>query len=444
MTIPKTMQTDLALHIHSTPLVDTHEHLSSETQYVEQGPDVLQDLFNNYVQSDLIVAGASPEAVRRLVDSTDPDFRARFLGVREAWERCQHTGYGEAVTLVAQYAYGMEEITPESIAAAVLRNQQYRLPGERLRLLRDVANLDHVQIDDFRWTCLPDDSGLDFFLYDLSWYDFSRGDVNVNKIYDQVGVEVNDVSSLDDAMAAIFAKYGDCAIAVKSQHAYARTLRWEKRDRADVERALSKLLLDETLNERDQLCLGDWCLARGVDLAIQHNLPFKIHTGYYAGHGRMPVDYIRSGHLWPLLTEYPDARFVLMHSAYPYSGEVAALAKHYRNTFVDMCWAWSIDPFSAATFVRRMIHAVPSNKLFAFGGDTFWPNAAVAFSVQARQGLTRALQAEVAAGMLTERQAIALATRYMRSNQEACFDLAGTRAAIQAQAQAASMGRRHS
>ena len=131
-----------------------------------------------------------------------------------------------------------------------------------------------------------------------------------------------------------------------------------------------------------------------------------------------------------IMARYPQARFVLMHIAYPYTNELVALAKHYPNVYVDMCWAWSIDPSTACDFVRRMIHAVPANKLFVFGGDSFWPNASVAYAIQARRWLTRALQAEVDDGLLTEQQAIAFATRIMRTNQEECFDLEGTCAAI--------------
>ncbi len=57
------------------------------------------------------------------------------------------------------------------------------------------------------------------------------------------------------------------------------------------------------------LCLGDWCWARGVEQAIEYKLPFKLHTGYYAGHSRMPIDRVRSGHLCALLARYPQARF---------------------------------------------------------------------------------------------------------------------------------------
>ena len=77
-----------------------------------------------------------------------------------------------------------------------------------------------------------------------------------------------------------------------------------------------------------------------------------------------------------------------------------------------------------------MIHAVPANKLFAFGGDTCWPAAAVAYAAQARPWLTRALQAEVDERLLAEREAIALATRLMRTNQLECFDIAGRRALL--------------
>jgi len=426
---------DLAEHIHSLRMIDTHEHLNKEHDFTQEGPDILQDLFDNYVRADLVVAGATAAAVDQLVDASDPDLRARFAGVRTAWERCWHTGYGEAVRLIARRTYGMEAITIEAIEAAAPRALALRRPGERLRILRDEANLDHVQIDDFRWQCLPDHSGLDFFLYDLSWVGFCQGAVDAPGIYEEVGIEVDDLASLREGMAAIFAKHGPRAIAVKSQHAYDRTLLWREREDADVARALGKQQSGQELDEDERLCLGDWCMARGVELAIEHNLPFKIHTGYYAGHSNMPIKRIRPGHLCALLARYPQARFVLMHIAYPYNDELVALAKHYPNVYVDMCWAWSINPFVARDFVRQMIHAVPANKLFAFGGDTFWPNAAVAYATQARQWLTRALQAEVDDQLLLPSEAVALATRLMRTNQEECFDVAGTRAAIQAAVQ---------
>lgn len=423
--------------IRQTRLMDTHEHLRKEAEYVEKGPDVLQDIFQNYIESDLLVAGASPEAVKRLVNPADPDLASRYRGISEAWERCRHTGYGEAVSLIARHAYDMEEITPEALEKARERNRQYRQPGERLRILRDIANLDHVQVDDFTAPCLPDESGLDFFLYDISWRAFSYGELAwIQKV---VQTPVTDLKSLLEAMRAIVAQYGPCAISIKSQHAYNRTLIWRERTDEEAERALQGQLTSNTSTEEERLCLGDWCWARGVELSIEHHLPFKIHTGYFAGQGYMQTDRIRAGNFCALLQKYPKARFVLMHLAYPYCDEIVAIAKHYANVHLDLCWVWGIDPFSASQSVRRIIHTVPCNKLFAFGGDTSWPNAALAYSIQARRWLTRTLQAEVDEGLMTEKQAIQLAGRLMRTNQEEFFDLSGTRERIRAQ-HAASKG----
>lgn len=426
------MTTELAHHVRTLPMVDTHEHLRRDDEYAADGPDVLRDLFGNYLQADLVVAGATPAAVARLLDSADPDIAARFAGAQTAWGHCQYTGYGEATRLTARLVYGLEEITAEGLVAAQTRNAALRQPGERLRLLRDMARLDHVQTDNFRWDCLPDPAAPDFFLYDLSWNNFCAGQFDAEAVRGYTGVEITDVRSLQEAMVAIFAKTGGRAIAVKSQHAYTRTLLWRERTEAEVEPVLRHHLAGHDLTEGERLCLGDWCWSRGVELAIEHNLPFKIHTGYYAGHSRMPVERIRPGHLCALLARYPAARFVLMHIAYPYTEELVALAKHYPNVWMDMCWSWSINPRAATEFVRRVIHAVPANKLFTFGGDTFWPASIIGYAAQARDGLTRALQGEVDDGFLTERAAIALATRFMRTNQEECFDLAGTRAAIHA------------
>ena len=425
------MATNLSEHIEQTALCDTHEHLRREPDWIDDGPDVLQDLFGNYVPADLITAGASQEALRRLTDASDPDLAGRFEGVRAAWEATQYTGYGEAVRRIVTDVYGFDELTPDVLAPAQEKLTELRTPGGRYNLLREVANLDHIQTDDSSWPCDPDESGPDFFLYDLSWAGFCSGQIDQEAIAEDTGIAVVDLDSLQKAMEVIFEKHAPCAIAVKAQHAYNRTLNWQARARGDVERALyATLSSNNNVSESMRLCLGDWCWARGVELTIEHNLPFKIHTGYYAGNNRMPVDRIKAGNLCALLARYLDARFVLMHIAYPYSDELIALTKHYKNVWADLCWAWSINPYASSDFVRRFIHGAPINKLFVFGGDTRWPTSAAAYAFQTRFWLDKTLEAEVEEGYLNESQAMHIASRVMYDNQYECFDLEGTRNAI--------------
>ena len=89
---------------------------------------------------------------------------------------------------------------------------------------------------------------------------------------------------------------------MKAQHAYNRTLNWVERTDAEASAALATVLqkLETEIDVATRLCLGDWCWARGVELSIEHNVPFKIHTGYYAGNNRMPVSRIPAGNMCDL------------------------------------------------------------------------------------------------------------------------------------------------
>jgi predicted TIM-barrel fold metal-dependent hydrolase len=424
--------TDLAVFVAETPLADTHEHMKREAVHVNEPPDVLCTLFDHYVVADLRVAGADPAALTRLTDATDPDVVGRFLGVRAAWEATRHTGYGDAVRRTAQRVFDLDEIVPEALVAAQALAEARHRPGERLHLLRDVANLSHIQTDDFRWECEPDDSDPAFFLYDLSVANFVCGALRADALAQETGVVVRSPESLRDAIAALFARWGPTAIAVKTQHAYNRTLLWEERTDDAIRPILARALDGAVCDDAERVALGDWCLGRVAEEAARHGLPVKIHTGTYAGQGGMPIERIRAALLTNLLRRYPDTRFVLMHASYPYSDELLAIAKHFPNVWVDLCWAWSLNPRHTGDFVRNFIHSVPSSKLFAFGGDSFEPDVAVSYAFQAREWLTRTLQAEIVEGLLTEREAIRLAARWMGENQAACFDLEGTRAAIRA------------
>lgn len=433
------MPSEIADHIANISVIDTHSHLPGDYAWEGPGaPDILSDLFGGYSSSDLIVAGASLEAVARLQDSSNEDLEGRFADVAAAWDMAQFTGYGEAVRIAARDLYEIEVLSEATIRAGQKRLKALQRQGGCVALLRDRAKVDHVQTDlGLEVSDLPRTSAA-FFLRDLSVRRFAIGAIDDPLIEAATGVTVRNLATLEQSMEALFARCAPLSIAVKSQHAYVRTLAWHKRSDTDAERAVQTVLgggpgSDDPQSEA-RLCLGDWCLARGVELASVYQLPIKLHTGYLGETGQsgmaMPVDRLRAGRLAPLLMEYPNARFVLMHIAYPYSDELIALAKHFGNVYVDLCWAWAINPFASKDFVRRFLHAVPMNKLFSFGDDAATPSAAYAYAVQMRRWLTRALEEEVADGLLTTRQAIDSATRLLRGNQLACFDIEGRQRAV--------------
>ena len=100
-----------------------------------------------------------------------------------------------------------------------------------------------------------------------------------------------------------------------------------------------------------------------------------------------------------------------------------ALAKHYRNVTVDLCWAWIINPVACVRFVKELLLAAPSNKLLTFGGDYATVENVVGHAAVARQGLGQALSELVAEGWLRERDALDLVEPLMRGNARALFPI---------------------
>ncbi len=414
--------TNLVHKILETPLCDTHEHLLRRQSFRPERLDVLVSLFENYVTADLVVAGAESVAVANLTDPEAGTVADRFRPIAPAWQKCRYTGYGESVRLIAEHFYDLAELTPDSLEDAQTEHGKLMTTCTRQQILQQDALLDHVQIDDFTMAIRPDEEDQDFFLYDISLHNLVSGTPNLEELTRLTGIDVRSLNDLQTAMEAVFAVHAQEAVACKTQHAYDRTLAWRRRDRSDAAIVLKKYMASPTdMSTADKLLLGDWCLDICAALAHEHDLPIKIHTGYYAGHSRMPLHFVSCQHLCSLLAAHLDTEFVLMHNSYPYSEELVALAKHYPNVYIDMCWAWSINPYDAGRLLRHAIHAVPVNKVFVFGGDTSWPFAAYAYAMQARWWLTRTLQQEMQDGLLTETDAMNVADRVMCQNQFDCF-----------------------
>lgn len=425
------MTDDLSTFVAQSPLCSTHEHTEFERFYQESRRDILTHLFDNYVIHDLFSAGANPQSIEALLDTSNPDIEDRFKAVETAWQRIRMGGFAEAVRLAAFELFEIEDISPESLRRSSETTNLVDSPGERLRLLRDVANLDHVQVDPNRRPLPLEMLGQIFFHYDLNVFDLCNGTPELSELTEITGEEVHSISSLASAIERLLERSHKYVVALKSQHAYKRTLEWTERSDDEAASALdSWLRLGSNISEADRLCLGDWCTSFVARLAGTYNLPFKLHTGLYGGNGFMNLNYISARHLSRLVARHTSTRFLLMHIAYPYSDELIALVKHYNNVAVDMCWAWCINPVHASEFVQRFIHGAPVNKLFIFGGDALTPAATVGYALQARRWLARCLRREVSEGFLTEKSGVDLAGFLMMDNPKDYFDVAAKSAAL--------------
>lgn len=423
------MPSDLSIVIDETPMVDSHEHLPTVEAFTNDKPDLIKQLFDNYIMLDLVCAGADPDALKNAVYNPDGKIEDRWAIIEPCWQHCQLTGFGRGVQLIANLVFNIPEINLEALIRAETAEVAQCTHHQYRSMLQQRAGLDHVQIDDFQWKSTPDPVTPDFFLYDLAFLSFANGDFDIHALQDLTDIEVKNTTTLRQALESLFAKCGPQSIAIKSQHAYLRTLAWQEHSDAEIEPLLHQWVKGQALDEPQRIALGDWCIGRGAELCEEYSLPFKLHTGYLGGNNQLRFDTIRPALLTPLLERYPNVNFVLMHNSSGHEHELLAMAKHYTNVYADMCWAWSINPRIAGDFLRNAIQSVPIHKILGFGADAFQPAAALAYAQQARTHMKSSLQAAVDAAEVTEKEAVHIAHRIMHQNQYDFFDIESTRLA---------------
>lgn len=414
--------------IDQTPFVDTHEHLLEErTRLSGIGTHRLLPcddaalLFHHYAGDDLASAGMTGAERER--------FFGRDLGPEEKWAllapywpRVRHTGYVQAVRRSIRTLFGVDELGAAAFAEVTERMRERARPG----LYRDVlarAGVESCQVNSLEAISCETEQP-DLLMQDLSLLAYTTA-LDLPAIERAAGSSPRTLGEMEAAQGWFFDRYAARAVAVKSQAAYARRL-----DYADVPRDVAgplfeRLARGERLTPADRKAVEDYLMRRAIGLATRHRLPVKLHCGYYAGYGRMPLERVRrnAGDLCPLLADFPDTTFVLMHIGYPYQDEFIALAKHYPNAHVDLCWAWIINPAATARFVAEFLVAAPASKLFTFGGDYANVEPVVGHAEIARQGLAQALERLVEDGWLSPEEALDLVEPLMRGNARRVFRL---------------------
>lgn len=414
--------------IEETRFIDTHEHLVEEEMRTQWRPHPLLPcddwalLFSHYLDSDLRVAGMAEDEFRRLV-APDGTPEAKWRILEPYWPAVKHTGYGQAVRIAIRSLYGVDELSGATVGILAERYRATVKPGFYETVLRRHAGIEVSQVNSleapFAETRQPD-----LLQQDLSLVHFSPSVADdLTKLGDPFGLSLRDLADYHRVIDAWFAKYGPYAVAVKSQAAYWRGLDYDEVAAEEAEPILRKRLNGEPVTEPERKALDDHVFWYAVGKAAALGLPVKLHTGYYAGHNSMPLGRLAANpsQACELCRRSPDTRFVFMHMGYPFQDQMIALAKQWSNAYVDMCWAWVMNPSACERFVRDFLLAAPANKLLLFGGDYIPVEPVVGHAALARRGLARALTRLAADGWMTETEAVEAVEPLMRGNAAKLF-----------------------
>ncbi len=416
----------LAQKVAETPFIDTHEHLMNESERIG-AKDTIWDkandwtfLLSHYFDSDLAVAGMGQADYDRFF-GTDLGPAEKWRLLEPLWPLVKHTGYGLNVRRTLKEVYGIEDLTGETVKTLQAAYHETIKPGFYRRLLRDVGNIESCQVN--LWPFLESEQP-----------DLLKCDLHISGMIEEgwdpefarkAGLTVKSLEDWHRVIDYWISTYGKKAVAVKSTLAYHRDLDCVPTPAEEADKPFRKKLQKEPLAPAEQKALEDHLFWYAVGRATEMGLPVKLHTGYYAGHRQMPLRRVRGNPaaVCDLCRHSPETRFVLLHAGYPYQQEMLAVAKHYPNAYMDLCWSWIIDPLATKDFLKQFLVTAPANKISAFGGDYIPVELVPGHASIARQGIAQALTELVDEGWLSRDEAMKEADRIMHQNARSLYKL---------------------
>ncbi len=413
--------------VEETPMVDTHEHLIEEESRISGKNERIKAndwsfLLSHYVDSDLITCGMPEEELDSFFSAgTDPLEKWRIL--EPYWPRVKRTGYGQAVTIALERIYGISGLSAETVPKIQNAYEKNIRAGFYKHILQELGNIESCQVNSLEGP-FSESKQPALLMQDISILGMHMGP-NIETYTAPTGVEVKDLQDWHSVIDWWFTTYGDYAVAVKSQAAYSRNIDYADVPPEQVEQLFKKTLNKEPLDPADEKSLQDHLFWYSVRKATEHNLPVKVHTGYYAGQNRMPLGRLQqnAAAACDLCKISPDTRFVFMHIDYPFYEDLIAVAKHYTNCYIDMCWAWIISPVASVNFLKQYLVTAPTNKVLTFGGDYIPVEPVIGHVDLARRGIVQSLAGLVHEGWLSLDSAVNSVEGIMRGNARQIFSL---------------------
>ncbi len=439
---------DILHLVESTPFVDTHEHLWEEKHRVDAlakgrdsgmwPPDIAM-LLGHYVDSDLIVAGLPPNDMEK-VKGYDLSPKEKWALIAPFYKKTRNTGYLRCLRESVRRLYGERDITADNVEkiSGLIRDGVH--PGFYETILCDVAHIEYCQVNSLETPVLMETADPALLAQDMSFVSFC-GPGNKGKLGRAAGIEPDTLDHWHDIIDWHFEKYGPRAIALKNQMAYGRRLDFEQVSAKDAAPLFaSHVKDDDKLTPAEEKALQDHLFHYCMGKAEEYNLVVKLHTGYYAGQASMPMHRLaaNAGDVCELLKAHPKVRFDFFHIGYPCQDEFIAVAKQWPNAYLDMCWAWIINPAASVRFLKEFLMAAPANKLFSFGGDFMPVEMVPGHAVIARQGIAQAITELVEDGWMDDQDVPEIVDRIMRGNAHEVFDQPGKMAAWRAAGSAVS------
>jgi hypothetical protein len=416
----KELKKDIHERLDDMKTVDHHDHLGAPFQpEITFEMDLPYFLTHTYLSGDLIAAGMpesllAEEKFKYLEKPCGKDqSEQRWKELKPYLEKVQNAIYYRYLLIALRDLYGLE--------GEELDNSNWNEISRRIR----EKSLNHLEwsmqiLDKMKvYRMILDISGTgppnSQIVKDERLVQVVRMDEFINGNLDAVkNFTKQRVHSFDDYLDVLDKAFEKAlkanAVGIKSGLAYARTLFYEDVAKSDAEKIFSEGL--HNASARKKKAFQDYMMHAVCEECAKYKLPFQIHTGIQAGNYNTLTD-AKPTHLTNLFRKFPDVSFDLFHGGYPYIQEAGLLAKYFPNVYLDACWLAHISPAAYKRGLDEWLEIVPSNKIFAWGGDHGIIEHSYASLKLARNLVSEVLAAKVESGYFSKKVALSAAERMM-------------------------------
>jgi predicted TIM-barrel fold metal-dependent hydrolase len=418
---PSKLRKRLCAEIDKIRVIDCHSHMKSREAYYAEGGG--PDLFNLMAYfrrdfSDLV----TPEQLRAFDSAKSADERWDVL--REALDRGRNVSYWRHHLVTFRGLYGLkdEELSDgnwRELNEAIVERGQDREWYHHV--LKDRCNIQIgiLNVDPFEPTFEPEYATPSVRME--KWLRLCEKPM-AEKIAEFTNSAILDLRSLQDAMERALQRYKEQgAVAIKSAHAYGRTLLHERPSTQTVERLFQKTLKGEELAPPDRKRFEDYMVFWLAEKAGELGLVFQIHCGMQTNWAHIPDS--DPLHLCNLLRHARNTKFDLFHAGYPWTVEHGLIGKHYPNATVSMCWMYVISMEGSRRTLDEWVDLVPACRILGFGSDVQFPENVYGHLQMAKRCIADVLVKKVEKDYLSEEAAMDLARKMLRENALELFGL---------------------
>jgi hypothetical protein len=416
-------------HADQVKVINTHEHQHWPEEFGDYHFRFYHLIAASYLSADVCSGGANGYDWN-LMDSLSLDELWDVYG--KALDYTRSTSYYSQFVRGFRKQYGFDDMyfTKENISGLSIRiednyknykawfDEAFHKAGFELMFLDQYWNTFNTEIDE-RFFALV------FHINPLVLESSQKPEKGTEpgRFYKEANNEGYEINNLDDYLEFcdhLFKKNIEKkAVCVKNSQAYSRTLYYEdvpyEEARALFEKTSSRLTPSESKKIED--FMFHWIIQK----SIEYDLPVQIHTGYLAGNGNV-LDNGQPIKLNNLFLKYREAKFVLFHGGFPWTGEIAALGKMFPNVYIDLVWLPQISREEAVHAFDVMLDCVPYNKFF-WGGDCGLIEESTGSLEFAKDVVSEVLANRVERGLLTEDVAFKIIDRIFRENAIEVFQL---------------------